>query len=137
MTNKEKFKDKMLDIAIEKFGFAVDSHGNVEDCSSLKCVNCKFYKDEENHTVYCLGRFKEWLDEKYKEPKIDPRLYDAPIDAKILVTDNGKKWVRRHFCKIEGDRVFAFNCGNTSFSSEGEYDITGWSYGELWEEDHD
>ena len=137
MTNKEKFKDKMLDIAIEKFGFAVDSHGNVEDCRSLQCVDCKFYKDEENHTVYCLGRFKEWLEEEYKEPKIDPRLYNAPVDAKILVSKDGIKWWKRYFCKIERDRVFAFSDGSTSFSCYSEYDIAGWSYGKLWEEDHD
>lgn len=137
MTNKEKFKDKMLDIAIEKFGFAVDSNGNVEDCNSLQCVDCKFYKDDGNHTVYCLGRFKEWLEEEYKELKIDPRLYNAPVDTKILVSNNGISWVKVHFCKIENGKVFVFSYGRTSFTCDGEDDINVWIYGKLWEEDHD
>lgn len=137
MTNKEKFMDKMLEAAINRTFFAVDSNGNLAVCSSIRCQDCKFYNETNGNTINCVGDFKKWLDAEYKEPKIDPRLHDAPVDAKILVSDDGINWGKRYFCKIERDRVFAFSDGKTSFSCEGEDEITGWSYGKLWEEDHD
>lgn len=135
MTNKEKFKDKMLEIALGNFAFAVDRSGNVVACDFIQCYECKMYKEEPDDRVHCVDDFKKWLNEEYKEPKIDPRLYNAPVDAKILVSKVGTPWLKQHFCKIESDRVFAFSDGRTSFSCHGEDDITGWSYGKLWEED--
>lgn len=137
MTNKEKFMDKMLEAAINRTFFAVDSNGNLAVCSSIRCQDCKFYNETNGNTINCVGDFKKWLEAEYKEQKIDPRLYNAPVDTKILVSNNGISWVKVHFCKIENGKVFVFSDGRTSFTCDGEDDINVWIYGKLWEEDHD
>lgn len=135
MTNKEKFMDKMLEDAINRTFFAVDSNGNLAVCSSIRCQDCKFYNETNGNTINCVGDFKKWLEAEYKEQKIDPRLHDAPVDTKILVSNNGISWVKVHFCKIENGKVFVFSDGRTSFTCEGEDDINVWIYGKLWEEE--
>lgn len=135
MTNKEKFMDKMLEAAINRTFFAVDSNGNLAVCSSIRCQDCKFYNETNGNTINCVGDFKKWLEAEYKEPKIDPRLHDAPVDTKILVSNNGISWVKVHFCKIENGKVFVFSDGRTSFTCDGEDDINVWIYGKLWEEE--
>ena len=57
----------------------------------------------------------------------------VPVDAKILVSDNGKVWCRRYFAKYEGGLVYAFMDGATSFTGSNE-SLLSWKYAKLYEE---
>ena len=54
-------------------------------------------------------------------------------DTKILVSNDNKKWYRRHFAMFENDTIYTFDNGTTSFT----YSYTGlvpWQYAKLYEE---
>ena len=57
----------------------------------------------------------------------------VPVDTKILVSEDGKEWIRRYFAKYEGGRVYAFYDGTTSFTGSSE-NLLGWAYAKLYEE---
>ena len=59
----------------------------------------------------------------------------VPVDTKVLVSDDGKEWIRRHFAKYEDGKVYCFDSGTTSFSvQDDDSDINGWKYAKLYQE---
>ena len=68
------------------------------------------------------GEFEEYLDWS-----------KVSVDAKVLVSDNGKLWYKRHFAKYEGGRVYTFVDGRSSFTGSSE-NLLGWVYAKLYEE---
>ena len=59
----------------------------------------------------------------------------VPVDTKVLVSDDGKEWIRRHFAKYEDGKVYCFDSGATSFSvQDDDSDINGWKYAKLYQE---
>ena len=57
------------------------------------------------------------------------------VDTKVLVSDDGKEWSRRHFAKYEDGKVYCFDSGTTSFSvQDDDSDINGWKYAKLYQE---
>ena len=68
------------------------------------------------------GEFEEYLD-----------WTKVPVDAKVLVSDNGKLWYKRHFAKYENGSVHVFPDGATSFTGSNE-SLLGWEYAKLYEE---
>ena len=60
----------------------------------------------------------------------------VPVDTKVLVSDDGKKWDRRHFAKYEDGKVYCFNDGYTSFTIV-DYaylsNATPWEYCKLYQ----
>jgi hypothetical protein len=67
-----------------------------------------------------------------REPKRRP---DLKVDQKVLVWDVDKASAKkRHFSHFGGDgKIYAFNCGNTSWS-EPSYKTTSWNHYEVVEE---
>ena len=57
----------------------------------------------------------------------------VPVDAKILVSDNGKLWYKRHFAKYENGSVHVFPDGRSSFTTEESDIIYPWKYAKLCE----
>ena len=61
----------------------------------------------------------------------------VPVDTKVLVSDDGKEWIRRHFAKYEDGKVYCFNDGYTSFTIV-DYaylsNATPWEYCKLYQE---
>ena len=61
----------------------------------------------------------------------------VPVDTKVLVSDDGKEWYRRHFAKYEDGKVYCFNDGYTSFTIV-DYaylsNATPWEYCKLYQE---
>lgn len=53
------------------------------------------------------------------------------VDTKILVSDDGEEWLKRHFAKYQKDKIYAFVDGKTSFTTRGEMI---WTYAKLYEE---
>lgn len=64
----------------------------------------------------CAIARMEWLKAEYEEPKITiPE--GAPVDTKVLVSDNGEDWFRRHYAGCVDGKYYAWNEGRTSWSS--------------------
>ena len=40
----------------------------------------------------------------------------VPVDTLVEVSDNGEKFIKRHFAKYEDGKVYCFNDGYTSFT---------------------
>ena len=57
----------------------------------------------------------------------------VPVDAKVLVSDNGKLWYKRHFAKYENGSVHVFPDGRSSFTTEESDIIYPWKYAKLCE----
>jgi hypothetical protein len=60
-----------------------------------------------------------------------------PVDTKVLVSEDGKEWNRRHFAKYEDGKVYCFNSGYTSFTIVNYgylSNATIWKYVKLYEE---
>ena len=59
------------------------------------------------------------------------------VDTKVLVSDDGKEWNRRHFAKYEDGKVYCFNDGYTSFTIVNYAylsNATSWEYCKLYQE---
>ena len=67
------------------------------------------------------------------EEIVDVDWSKVSVDTKILVSEDGKDWVRRYFAKYENGRVYAFYDGATSFTGSNE-SLLGWKYAKLYEE---
>ena len=110
MTNKEKYADKIIDIAARS-RFALKD-GKPVPCADVRCSECDFV----NHDV-CKRKLYEWLDSEYVEPPVD--WSKVAVDTPILVRDFvGDEWARRYFAKYENETVYAWGGGTTSWSAE-------------------
>lgn len=65
-----------------------------------------------------MAGLKQWANQEYKESKIQPEVKDLKVDDKVLVSEDGKYWRKRHFHYYDPvtDAVYAFNNGGTSWS---------------------
>ena len=88
--------------------------------------------DNENDSISCYGYGISELVEMNFEETID--WSKVPVDTKILVSDNGKTWFKRHFDKYENKKIYAWVDGKTSFSARNNDDVIGWKYAKLYNE---
>lgn len=66
MKNKEKFLDKIIDLACTGERIAVNNKGEVVSCISVGlCRNCKFGMEKE-----CEPAIRKWLEEECAEPQV-------------------------------------------------------------------
>ena len=132
MTNREKYAEQIIDIAVTGSSIAVDKKGEMHKCENLRCRDCIFVKSEVSDH-YCTEKTKEWSEQEYVEPPVD--WSKVPVDTKILVRDSeDEEWKKRHFAKFEDGKIFAWTSGVTSFSSESSDSITWWMKGKLAED---
>lgn len=99
--------------------------------------------DNGNHKTYTLwGKYNYkdhgptlfWDEVKTETP--EKPLPQLEVDAKVIVWDQDGKKYNRHFSHFDEDgRLFAFNYGHTSFTSESspEVWVTAWANWELAE----
>lgn len=128
MTNREKYAEQIIDMALDSIEIAVDKEGKLCDCNVILCSDCA-WSDKSR----CRERFKEWAEQEYVEPPVD--WSKVPVDTKILVRDSeDEKWRKRHFAKFEDGKIFAWTRGVTSFSSVSSDSITRWNQGKLAED---
>lgn len=133
MTNKEKYLEKIADIAIES-GCVALVNGIPTMCDDTPCKDCDI-GDKEREV--CCGneaygnKMKDWLDAEYVEPTIDWSKVD--VDTPILVRDfEDKLWNKAHFAKYECGKVYTFYCGGTSWTNDADH-VTTWKYAKLAE----
>lgn len=116
MTNREKFAEKILDIACDGSKIAV-SKATLEPtaCYKLDCKDCLF----DTHSYDCCGdKMKRWANSEYIEPSVD--WSKVAVDTPILVRDSTNlEWTKRYFAKYENGSVVTWADGATSWSSNG------------------
>ena len=92
----------------------------------------EFYKDK---LILTEAYFSSQLIRMEFEEVID--WSKVPVDTKVLVSDDGKGWGRRHFAKYEDGKVYCFNDGYTSFTIVNYAylsNATSWDYAKLYQE---
>lgn len=116
MTNREKFAEKILDIACSGSKLAVDKATlELIECHKLECKHCLF---NAHGFDYCGDNADKWANSEYVEPPID--WSKVAVDTPILVRYGvHSEWVKRHFAKYENGKVYAWNDGATSWSGNG------------------
>lgn len=126
MTNREKFAEKILDIACNGGSIAVNKvTSEPMRCHGTACKECLF---KFNGDEFCIDKRKKWANSEYVEPLVD--WSKVAVDTPILVNDsNDHRWLKRYFAKYENGSVFAWNGGKTSWSSEGH--ATAWVLAKL------
>lgn len=55
------------------------------------------------------------------------------VDTPILVSNNNKEWIKRHFARYEDGNVYGWLNGKTSWTATGELSIGHWDYTKLAE----
>lgn len=127
MTNKEKFAQKILDIACSGSKIAVNKT-TLEPiaCNKIMCTDCLF--NEGLVSTSCRGSVEKWANSEYVEPPID--WSKIAVDTPILVRDSANlEWTKRYFAKYENGSVFVWNYGATSWSSDRH--VTAWALAKL------
>ena len=128
MTNKEKYGNKIIELAIDE-GVLALKNGEPAPCAKIKCEDCDFYAP--NLFKCSTRRFREWLNSEYIEPPVD--WSKVEVDTPILVRDREKEaWRKRHFAKYENGIVFAWGNGLTSWSAH-RSNVVGWKMAKLAE----
>ena len=126
MTNKEKYADKIIDIAVRSKLALKD--GKPVTCSSMRCSECGFFSADYS----CRNNAREWLDLEYVAPQVD--WSNVALDTPIFVRNSEEKmWRKRHFAKFENGIVYAWSEGLTSWSAYSSSDISAWKMAKLAE----
>ena len=76
---------------------------------------------------------KIYVDGKYiEECVID--WATVPVDTKLLVSLDGKHWLKRYFAKYEDGEIYCFSGGMSSFSVDDKDNCSRWNCVELYKE---
>ena len=125
MTNKEKYADKIIEIAVRSKLALKD--GKPVPCAEMRCSECGFYSTNYS----CTHNACEWLDSEYVAPPVD--WCKVAVDTPILVRDSeGSVWRKRYFAKYENGKVYTWLGGATSWSVDSG-DVTDWKMAKLAE----
>lgn len=120
MTNFEKYKSEITDIE-----FAV-VQGKPTNCDETMCEECFF-----RGRGYCNESRLEWLKAEHVAPFVNWHV--VAVDTPILVSMDGRVWVKRHFARFEKGKVCAWSMGATSWTADDDDDIADWNYAKLAE----
>lgn len=132
MTNREKYAEQILDIAVNGGSVAMDEKGHIFRCVDIGCRSCIFAKTKSDDRS-CARRLKEWSEQEYVEPPVD--WSKVPVDTKVYVSDSDNGiWYPRHFAKFEDGKIFTWVNGTTSFSKLDCGDTVCWNQGRLAED---
>lgn len=127
MKNKEKFADKIFEIACSGSKIAIDKRTKeLRSCSDMICGKCDFCGSN------CSTHIKEWCEKEYVEYETD--WSKVPVDTPVLVKDNKHDSYsrKRHFCEYYNNQIFCWDDGRTSFTDDS---TTPWKYAELANEE--
>lgn len=131
MTNKEKYQDKIVEIALGHDSIAVNKKGEPVSCRGFACENC-LCNSYTRINDSCVNGLKKWANEEYRDSTIVPD--DTPVDTKVLVSDDMEHWVHRYFSHNANGLTYVFTNGKTSFTSN-PMDTLDYKYSKLYEED--
>ena len=126
MKNKERYVDEIMDI-VPFSKLAVSKKTNKPcRCTQIMCRNCLFGQ----WFGYCGEKAKEWLKSEYV-PYVDWN--KVKVDTKVLVSEDGEKWYKRHFAKYENGKVYVWYEARTSWTVVNKVDTYPWEYAKLYE----
>ena len=132
MTNREKYAEKILDIALTCSCIAVDKKGKLYKCNELECKECIFSRVERSEPS-CKEKTKDWSEQEYVEPPVD--WSKVPVDTKVYVRDSDSDpWKPRYFAKFENGKIYTWNDGRSSFTSLEPRTTSWWNQGKLAED---
>ena len=125
MTNKEKYADKIIEIAaMSKLAL---KDGEPVPCVRMRCSECGFFSPDNT----CGFKARKWLDSEYVEQPVD--WSKVAVDTPILVRDSEEEaWRKRHFAKYENETVYAWENGATSWSTH-RGNVVDWKMAKLAE----
>ena len=110
-------------------------------CCGVRCTDCclnptitsnSCLEIELTDTQKAIELVQEW----HKEHTLKIDWSKVPVDTKIIVWEDGceSNKVKRHFAKFEDGKIYAWNNGMTSWSSEEDKCVsTKWDNAELAE----
>lgn len=128
MTNREKYAEQIINMAVNDIKITVDKEGRLSDCFAINCKDCAWSSCNQ-----CRKKFREWLEQEYVEPPVD--WSKVPVDTKVFVRDSdSESWYPRYFAIFKNGGIFTWTNGTTSFSAKGFDDVTLWRQGKLAEE---
>lgn len=119
MTNREKYAEQILDIACNGNALALDRKTMKPICcTDTNCTECYFGSQSDHCEEIC----REWCNTEYVN--FDGYCEDwtkVPVDTPILISNSGiGHWERGYFARYEGERVFTWANGATSWSATGD-----------------
>lgn len=116
MKNKEKFANEIAELACEGFPFAVENGVPVR-CQH--CERCDLY--DAVGSGNCNQARRGWGEAEYVEPAPEPEIdwSKVTVNTPILVKNNlDDKWIPRYFAKYQNGKVYAWDDGRTSWTTE-------------------
>lgn len=132
MTNLEKYKDEIVNFEENKDGFTSGFCSDFVIKHILMSFGCTC-----NNTCCerCAMLQMIWLQEEYKEPRIQPEVKRLKADDKVLVSMDGVHWQRSYFKEYDAisGKVVVFTDGATSWSNN-DCATRKFSYAKLPEE---
>ena len=120
MKNRERFKNELVEACI-KGTFNVFFNERIRSV-----YDCEAYRNMTDDRIMLLTTL--WLEEEYQEQVVDWSKVD--VDTPILVSTSGQDWIHRHFAEYRDGRVYAFDDGATSWTSN---EKIAWLYAKLAE----
>ena len=134
MTNFEKYRAQILEFAGNNSGSNPAVVGSkIINCRDVRCSECEFSKKKKKYVgLDCFSKLLLWLyEEEYREePSVDWSKVET--DTKVLVSDDGEEWHKRHFAKYEEGIVYVWAYGDTSWTTDL---MEAWECAKLAEED--
>lgn len=97
----------------------LDDLGRIDGtCSGINCINCPLgingcggcTEIELNNLDKALSIVMEY------EPKVD--WSKVKVDTKVLVSDNKEQWYKGYFAKYDGEYIYIYIDGRTSFTAK-------------------
>lgn len=127
MTNREKYKEEILDLL------------RTNNCAKLETFYNTYVATQYSISDYdgiswfeIIFAITLWLGEEYEEPKVD--WSKVEIDTPVLVKQSeDNDWAKRYFAKYENGKIFTWGYGTTSWSCDRE-GMTEWNYAKLAKE---
>lgn len=117
MKNREKFKNLIMS---GKF-----------NCEKVKEILNKNTNCVEIGCMGCYTRFAFWLEEEAEEEEVN--WSKVEVDTRVLVSDDGKEWQKRHFSWYGDGKVWTWNNCATSWSVYDDTCMVSWKYAKLAE----
>ena len=121
MKNRDRFKNELVEACI-KGTFNVFFNERIRSV-----YDCEAYRNMTDDRIMLLTTL--WLEEEYQDQE-EVDWSKVAVDTPILVSTNGQDWIHRHFAEYRDGRVYAFDGGVTSWTSNIG---TGWEYAKLAE----
>lgn len=127
MKNKERYVDEIMDIVTSSRLAVLAKTNKPCGCHQIACSDCLFGEILDKD---CFEEAKKWLEEEY-EPRVDWSRVE--VDTKILVSLDGKNWLKRHFAKYENNVVYAWADGRDSWTTWSKDNVFKCDYAKLYE----